>query len=618
MLSMPWPRLSRFVSFEKASNYDTEEVARLLDEQKGATRKIRNTFLAAIDKLAASVDITGIINALRAGDLTGAIAALEQATVAQSMASVGASVTGVVISAGQAAARLVTKPDAVEFVFGVTNPKTVTYLQNYEYNLIREMTAETQRAVGAVVMDGVKNGTNPIDIARNVRGLIGLTTRQSQAVLNYRRALENREANALTRALRDKRFDATVARALQNNTPLSKEQIDKMVNRYRDRWLKYRAETIARTEAMRGVNSGGMLAWQQAIDDGKVTAAQVVRFWVFTHDDRTRPNHRRIPGMNEKGVAWGEPYKTPDGPLMYPGDPAGTPENTINCRCTQIIRFKYARRQASVEAPPEEPYTPTPEEKAKESRVAAAKYVLDKGRATNVEHLQGIDLATGEIMEEVSSGDVGFVGVPPRMLEAFGDKNRSIEVHHNHPSGHSFSVQDIRMVEHYPGLTRLFAHGHPGGRYEVSDVKPGAAALMHETRERLGTNAAWDIARKFPPEAAGRVMTHVISETVARANLMKYSAKLAPEVQAAIDGNREAFDEMLRFAASRRNTILKSEPQAPAMFIDPPGSHDPLPVWEQYLASLERQAKTTKGLEPFIAEAKVSIAAKRAQEPSRA
>ena len=57
---------------------------------------------------------------------------------------------------------------------------------------------------------------------------------------------------ALTYDLRDHRFDATIRRAQREVVPLSQDRIEKMLGRYRERFIKYRAEVIARTESSAG------------------------------------------------------------------------------------------------------------------------------------------------------------------------------------------------------------------------------------------------------------------------------------------------------------------------------------------------------------------------------
>lgn len=144
---------------------------------------------------------------------------------------------------------------------------------------------------------------------------------------------------ALERKLRDRRFDGTVRRAVREGQRLSPAQIDRMVDRYRDRYIKYRSEVIARTEAIRAVQGGQQALLESYVADGRIARQQIRRFWHYSHDGRTRSSHRAIPGMNQEGVGMEEAFKTPLGPLKFPGDPNGRAENTINCRCTAFPRI---------------------------------------------------------------------------------------------------------------------------------------------------------------------------------------------------------------------------------------------------------------------------------------
>jgi hypothetical protein len=120
-----------------------------------------------------------------------------------------------------------------------------------------------------------------------------------------------------------------------------------MVARYRDRYLKYRSETIARTEAIRAVNTGNVMAWKQAIADGKIDADAVTKQWVYTADARTRHAHRTIPGLNPKGIGLDAAFQSELGPIRFPGDPDADAANTVNCRCTMIIRYRAPRPSQS-------------------------------------------------------------------------------------------------------------------------------------------------------------------------------------------------------------------------------------------------------------------------------
>lgn len=87
-----------------------------------------------------------------------------------------------------------------------------------------------------------------------------------------------------------------------------------------------RARTIARTEVIGAANGSHTLASQQLPSD--VAAG---RIWISTSDDRTREEHADADGQV---VGMHEPFMVGGDSLMYPGDPNGTPDEIINCRCT--------------------------------------------------------------------------------------------------------------------------------------------------------------------------------------------------------------------------------------------------------------------------------------------
>lgn len=87
-----------------------------------------------------------------------------------------------------------------------------------------------------------------------------------------------------------------------------------------------RSLTIARTEVISAANGSASLAAAQL--PGDVAAGQE---WIATRDGRTRDDHAEADGQV---VTIGVPFTVGGEPLAYPGDPAGSPENTISCRCT--------------------------------------------------------------------------------------------------------------------------------------------------------------------------------------------------------------------------------------------------------------------------------------------
>jgi uncharacterized protein with gpF-like domain len=103
----------------------------------------------------------------------------------------------------------------------------------------------------------------------------------------------------------------------------------------------YRAELIARTETTRAANQGALLG---AVSTG----LQTVKEWISVNDNRTRTlakdqfDHLN---MDKVQVPVDDLFKVPgrkgDKEMEFPGDPAGGPGNTCNCRCT--VGFEVVR-----------------------------------------------------------------------------------------------------------------------------------------------------------------------------------------------------------------------------------------------------------------------------------
>lgn len=235
-------------------------------------------------------------------------------------------------------------------VFDALPVGAISAVQAHNVALVREIANSTRQAIIQGVEENLVAGNNPRKVARDFRAAVGLTAKQEQAVRNYRTYLETLDPAALQRQLRDHRYDSTVARAIESGSPLSTEQISTMLERYRQRYVKYRAETIARTESLRAVSTGEYEALLAA-EQQQVITPDLRRFWVYTPDERVRTSHTMIPMMNPMGVRVKEWFLTPLGPLKYPRDPLGTAGNTINCRCRVVYRLLNAMGQFTGKVP---------------------------------------------------------------------------------------------------------------------------------------------------------------------------------------------------------------------------------------------------------------------------
>lgn len=319
-----------------------DELFRLIERKYG--ERIAEAFGQSVEELRDRYSIDELAREIEARGIAAADTLLAAGIVTERFQRVGDEYAAAVEETGRRRAQdisgKVTGPaGTVRFTFRPGAPRAEQAMRNGSLRLVREITEDQREIVRNALQDSLRRGENPRKAARVFRDSIGLTQRQERAVQNFRRALEEGRSAALSRELRDRRFDATVRRAVAGEIDLTDDQIDRMTERYRARMLKHRSEVIARTESLRALSEGKDAARQQMIDEGLVREDQIRRFWRTSGDERVRANHRAIPGMNPDGVGPNATFQTPGGPLRYPRDPRGTAANTVQCRCSDIERI---------------------------------------------------------------------------------------------------------------------------------------------------------------------------------------------------------------------------------------------------------------------------------------
>ena len=131
----------------------------------------------------------------------------------------------------------------------------------------------------------------------------------------------------------DKKNVKSKLRSALTTSILKGESIPEMARRIRGVMENSLADSIriARTETTRVENSARMDVGEQ----GKKMGFSMLKEWVATSDDRTRPAHADADGQQ---VPIDEPFIVDGEKLMYPGDISmgASPSNVINCRCTMI------------------------------------------------------------------------------------------------------------------------------------------------------------------------------------------------------------------------------------------------------------------------------------------
>ena len=307
----------------------------LIDQQSPRIARIFRTVVAALKD---EIDLDAVSELIQRGKVDEALDNLRE--IADQL---GVATNVAFASSGQDTATFLANADVGRIVFDQVNDRAVEAMRANQLTLVTEFNAEQRRATLAALNDGVARGLGPRDQARAFRDSIGLTETQQGHVANYRAALERAglggqgQTAALTRALRDKRGDAAVLRAARETQPIPKEKIDWMVTRYTERYVKYRSQVIARTEALGAVHQGSEEMYRQAVEAGTIEAEHLDRTWSTTLDGRERFTHELLNGQKR---ALGVPWMTIHGPIRYPGDKAAPASEIIQCRCSIITRIR--------------------------------------------------------------------------------------------------------------------------------------------------------------------------------------------------------------------------------------------------------------------------------------
>lgn len=317
------------------------------------TPEIRDIFIATIQDIVDSAILKDIVEAIEAGDAEAAFRAAGFSS--QALFPIVQAIDNAFQRGGYATVdgfpTYLESPLGGRFVFrfDMRNPRVEQYLKERSSALVTRLTDEARDNVKVTLERGMIAGDNPRTTALNIvgridpvtkkriGGIIGLTVNQENWSAGAKRDLQQLSKKYFTRELRDKRFDSIVKKAIFENKPLSEETVSKLITSYNNRLLKYRADSIARTETIQAMNRSDWEAHKQLIDSGSLPASALTRHWDSAGDGRVRWSHNAMDKKYEKkGVGVDEPFISPSGAkMMHPGDTSlgASGSETIMCRC---------------------------------------------------------------------------------------------------------------------------------------------------------------------------------------------------------------------------------------------------------------------------------------------
>lgn len=327
-----------------------EERKRLRELLAGSELTFRMTIERFITRVQSEPVMGAILEALERGNQSAALSIVQEHVEAM-----GASVSEVFVDVGRQTADELTAqavstgavgrgagggalggftPHAA-IAFDPTYPRAAELMRRETLTFVQQLTDAQIESTREAIAISFEQGLGTDQTVRAIRQSIGLTQYQARIVGNYERQLRIGSSAALDRQLRDRRYDRSVARAAEK--PLTDAQINRMVDAYRRRFVDFRSETIARTEATRVTSLAREEAYRQTADRLNIGHNRIIRIWNATEDSRTRDWHESMDGQE---AAIGQDFVDGKGNrLMYPGDSKAPPETIINCRCALTMRI---------------------------------------------------------------------------------------------------------------------------------------------------------------------------------------------------------------------------------------------------------------------------------------
>lgn len=339
--------------FRAVPYQDKRDPTRLIAEQ--GRKSIKRALANALRLFRATLPIKAMAAKIAGRDLAGAADLVNVATLQHDLKAAFAAIAAVYKAAGDHGAGEVTygldksrqrarvrkdtstfsglpqSPRPDKFAFDLYTEEVMRTLADYQDSFITAMTDDVRKTVFDAIAAGVRDGTDPDDVAADIRDVIGLSDRQATAVENYRAALEDNSSRSLDYALADDAGDEEIQAAIDAGVALDGARIDELVNDYVERSLDYRADMIAQTESNRAANMGLQDSYRQAIATGVFPDAAVRQFWMLALDEKTCQECIDIADAASDGIPIGETFDGGDEP--YDAPPAHP-----NCRCTLEMR----------------------------------------------------------------------------------------------------------------------------------------------------------------------------------------------------------------------------------------------------------------------------------------
>lgn len=218
-----------------------------------------------------------------------------------------------------------------EYGFGIafdrTNAEAAAWAKTRSAALVVQISEQVRNGIRNIMGRAFDEHIPPREAARLLKSIVGLTDGQMEAVWNLRRRLMASPGRKV--------WAGDVGIDVPNEPTL--DFVERQAERYSERLLRWRTETIARSETMVASNEGQRQLWKQAAAVGSLEGTEK-RKWLAARSERTCDTCRAMHGQ-ETGID--EPYTLPDGTRVM------NAHAHPDCRCSEGLVVPEFRASAS-------------------------------------------------------------------------------------------------------------------------------------------------------------------------------------------------------------------------------------------------------------------------------
>lgn len=286
--------------------------------------KLRKRFLEAVKLAKAKVDLETLAKAVLNGSITQAELALKLAEWPERFGDLAIDMRAGFV-AGSSLAYESVRGASFNLAFDLINAHAVNYAQRKLPQIVGAYQEGARQIIRDIIAESVGGKHTAQEAAKLLRDSIGLTPRYEQAV----RSLEAR----------------------LKTEGISGERLETKVDKYRQKLLRARSLTIARTEISQATMKGQMALWREAATQGLFRTHEATLIW-RAGPEAIGKDGEPIPCpicrfLDGQEIAFGGLFSRHDGTQATVfGDPLTEPPQHPNCRCHLDLIIDGARALA--------------------------------------------------------------------------------------------------------------------------------------------------------------------------------------------------------------------------------------------------------------------------------